>query len=975
MSDPAPAFLTFASLPALAWLDTPIWVFDFERTRMVWANAAGLHFWHSENLEEFRARDFSDMSERVRTRLASQMEALRNGESLSTDWTSYPKGVPVTFRVKRTGVLLEDGRLGMLSEARALDGDALPASTRRDLEVLQHASSNISLHRADGVAIVRNTAAVAEFGAVDEAAGRDDLALQAGGPDAARRIRSTLAAGLVFTGRLPVNTAHGPRWHELSARVMRDPVSGEQCVLLSAQDVTAAQQAEARLALENAMLSQISAGLPLAASLGAIVEAIERASPVMRCSVLVLDAEGKRLYTGAAPSLPAAYCTAIDGLEIGPQVGSCGVAAYTGQLVVVADIAADPRWDAFREVALRHGLQACWSVPIKGSSGRVLGTFAAYYPTPHTPAPDELQLVQTATRLAGIAIERARAQQALERREQDLRTVMDSVPAMICYADRDARFVYANQRYADWLGHPREALIGRPVRDLVDADTFRVMQPQIEQVLQGKAVRYERRQRGHDGALHDFDVQYMPHYDSTGSVCGYFVMLNDVTARKQDEELLYFLANHDQLTALPNRNLFAEHLGRALTQAARQAEKVGVLFVDLDRFKNVNDTLGHNTGDILLQKVAQRFRDSLRHSDLVARQGGDEYTVLLQPLADVQEAAVCAQKLIDALAQPIDATGHELYVTCSVGISIFPDDAKDAASLLKNADSAMYRAKEQGKNTYQFYSNDAAAHSFEHLMLETSLRRALDREEFVVHFQPIVDLRLQRVIGMETLVRWQHPDFGMVSPARFVPLAEETGLIVPIGGWVLEQACRQIRALQQQGFPELHVAVNLSPKQFRQRDLVRSIAQTLERTGLPPRLLELEVTESSIMEHAEVTIRTLHELKAMGINLSIDDFGTGYSSLSYLKRFPIDALKVDQSFVRDIPDDQDDAAIASAVIALGHSLRLTIVAEGVETAEQLAFMRERGCQRVQGYYFARPMPPAELPAFLNGPTTKARLAA
>jgi diguanylate cyclase (GGDEF)-like protein/PAS domain S-box-containing protein len=975
MSDPAPAFLTFASLPALAWLDTPLWVFDFERCRMAWANAAGLRFWHSENLEELRAREFSDMSESVRTRLTSQMDTLRRGESISVNWTSYPKGVPVTYRVKRIGILLEDGRLAMLAEARALDGDALPASTLRDLEVLQHASSKISLHRADGVAIVRNAAAVAEFGAVDEAAGRDDLALQTGGLDAAQRIRNTLAAGLVFTGRMPVSTAHGPRWHELSARAMRDPVRGEQCVLLNAQDVTAAQHAEARLALENAMLSQISAGLPLAASLSAVVEGIERASPGMQCSVLLLDADGKRLTTAAAPSLPAAYCAAIDGLEIGPEVGSCGTAAHTGQLVVVGDIAGDPKWTAFRELALSHGLQACWSVPIKGSSGRVLGTFAAYYRSPRAQAPYELQLMDTATRLAGIAIERARAQEALERREQELRTVMDSVPAMICYADRDARFVYANQRYADWLGHPREALIGRPVRDVVDADTFRVMQPQIEQVLHGEVVRYERRQRGRDGALHDFDVQYMPHFDSSGSVRGYFVMLNDVTARKQDEELLYFLANHDQLTALPNRNLFAEHLGRALSQAARQGERVGVLFVDLDRFKNVNDTLGHNIGDVLLQKVAQRIRDSLRQSDLVARQGGDEYTVLLQPLEDLQEAAVCAQKLIDALGQPVEVDGHELFVTCSVGISIFPDDAKDAASLLKNADSAMYRAKEQGKNTYQFHSNDAAAHSFEHLMLETSLRRALDREEFVVHFQPIVDLRLQRVIGMETLVRWQHPDLGMVSPARFIPLAEETGLIVPIGGWVLEQACRQIRALQQQGFPELHVAVNLSPKQFRQRELVRSIAQTLSRTGLPPRFLELEVTESSVMEHAEFTIRTLHELKAMGIHLSIDDFGTGYSSLSYLKRFPIDALKVDQSFVRDIPGDQDNAAIASAVIALGHSLRLTIVAEGVETAEQLAFMRERGCHRVQGYYFARPMPPAELPAFLSGPTTQARLAA
>jgi EAL domain-containing protein (putative c-di-GMP-specific phosphodiesterase class I) len=296
---------------------------------------------------------------------------------------------------------------------------------------------------------------------------------------------------------------------------------------------------------------------------------------------------------------------------------------------------------------------------------------------------------------------------------------------------------------------------------------------------------------------------------------------------------------------------------------------------------------------------------------------------------------------------------------------MFPDDARDAATLLKNADIAMYRAKEQGKNTYQFFSSEATAATFEHLMLETSLRRALEREEFILHFQPIVDLRSQRVTSMETLVRWQHPDFGMVPPAKFIPLAEETGLIVPIGQWVLEHACRAARALHARGFGELHVAVNLSPRQFRERDLARSVALILERTGLPPRLLELEVTEGSVMENAEVAIRTLHDLKAMGIHLSIDDFGTGYSSLAYLKRFPIEALKVDQSFVRDITSDPDDAAIASAIIAMGHSLRLTIIAEGVETTDQLAFLRERECHKVQGFLFARPMPMEQMAAYLD----------
>jgi EAL domain-containing protein (putative c-di-GMP-specific phosphodiesterase class I) len=319
-----------------------------------------------------------------------------------------------------------------------------------------------------------------------------------------------------------------------------------------------------------------------------------------------------------------------------------------------------------------------------------------------------------------------------------------------------------------------------------------------------------------------------------------------------------------------------------------------------------------------------------------------------------------SKKLINVLSEPFQVDGHELFVTCSVGISLFPDDACDAAALLKNADIAMYRAKDHGNNIYQFYSSEHTAASFEHLMLETSLRRAIEREEFVLHFQPIVDLRTQRVTGMEALVRWAHPELGMVPPAKFIPLAEETGLIVPIGYWVLEHACREARALQRRGFADLHVAVNLSPKQFRQRDLVKVVREVLERTGFDPRCLELEVTESSVMENADAAVRVLHELKGMGIHLSIDDFGTGYSSLSYLKRFPIDSLKVDQSFVRDIISDQDDAAITSAVIAMGHSLRLTIIAEGVESEEQLSFLRERDCHKVQGFLFGRPMPAEDL---------------
>jgi len=937
----------------------PVWVFDFDNLRAVWANQAGLQLWQAQSVADLRSRDYSDISSSARDLLAGFLEALRRGEPTTpVPWTIYPNGIPASLTIKHTGILLEDGRLGMLAEGQPLTSASLPATLRRDLDTLNHTSAQISIHALDGAALMRNPAAIAAFGTSDEG---DDFARRVGGN--AQEMYAALAGRQPVQRRVHVDTQEGARWHSVSAQRVRDPVGGADVILLEAQDITATVQAEQQARTEKQLLEMISAGERLPRILDTLVRGVEALRPDLLCSVLLLDDHGQ-LHSTAAPNLPEGYNLAIEGMHIGPCAGSCGTAAWRGETVVVSDIALDPLWVDYRALALRHGLHACWSVCITAASGKVLGTFAAYYRSPRAPSSEDLRLLDTARHIAGIAIERVRAQEAVEQRERQLRAVMDSVPAMICQADLQTRIVYANQRYADWVGTPREQLVGRPVQELVDAGTFEVMEPQLQRVLAGREVRYERRQRGSDGALHDFEVHYVPNRDAAGNVCGYFVLLNDVTARKQDEEMLYFLANHDQLTSLPNRNLFNEHLAVALTHAARHGEKLAALFIDLDRFKNVNDTLGHQTGDVLLQQVAQRFRACLRESDIVARLGGDEYTVLMRPVRDVQEVATCAQKLIDTLSSPVTVDGHELFVTCSIGVSMFPDDAHDAPTLLKNADIAMYRAKDQGKNTYQFFSREATASTFEHLMLETSLRRALEREEFVLHFQPIVDLRTQRVSSMETLVRWQHPDFGMVSPAKFIPLAEETGLIVPIGQWVLEHACRAAGTLHARGFRELNVAVNLSTRQFRERDLVRSVALILERTQLPPRHLELEVTEG-VMDDTEAATRTLHELKALGVHLSIDDFGTGYSSLSHLKRFPIETLKVDQSFVRDITADPNDAAITSAIIAMGHSLRLTIVAEGVETPDQLAFLRERECHKAQGFLFARPMPLEQVAVYLG----------
>jgi diguanylate cyclase (GGDEF)-like protein/PAS domain S-box-containing protein len=451
-----------------------------------------------------------------------------------------------------------------------------------------------------------------------------------------------------------------------------------------------------------------------------------------------------------------------------------------------------------------------------------------------------------------------------------------------------------------------------------------------------------------------------PVFDSRGTFKGYRGVGKDITARKATEERIQYLANHDALTALPNRTRFNHTLGLALQSAQRHLRGFAVLFIDLDRFKVINDTLGHEAGDLVLKVMGSRLIDTVRSSDVVARLGGDEFVVLLQDVSETRLIETVARKILSALVKPIYIGDRECRVSASIGVCVYPSDAHDEQTLMKNADIAMYRAKEDGKNTYKFYSEDTNVHSFERLALETSLRNGLERNEFLLHFQPKLNLRTGRITGVEALVRWQHPELGLVPPGQFIPLAEETGLIVPLGKWVLRTACAQNVLWQREGLPPVVMAVNISARQFADENLLSDVESALKDSGLKPGLLELEITETMVMQNAERAAQLLASIERAGVRLAIDDFGVGQSSLTQLKRFPIDTLKVDRSFIRDIPGDSDDKAITEAIIAMGRSLNLTVVAEGVETEEQVAFLRERACDEMQGYYFSKPVPAGQL---------------
>jgi diguanylate cyclase (GGDEF)-like protein/PAS domain S-box-containing protein len=568
-------------------------------------------------------------------------------------------------------------------------------------------------------------------------------------------------------------------------------------------------------------------------------------------------------------------------------------------------------------------------------------------------------------------IERAAISEALFEQNERALVTLDSIGDAVMSTDIAGRVTYLNAIAEGLTGWSQEQAVGHPLEEvfrIIDAGTREPAQnPMALAIRENKPVALTPncillRSDGVEAAIEDSAA---PIHDRRGQVTGAVMVFHDVSMARAMTLKMSYLAQHDGLTALPNRVLLHDRLVEAIALSKRHQRQLAVLFVDIDRFKRINDSLGHGIGDRLLQSVAHRLLECVRSSDTVSRQGGDEFVILLWEERHALDATVTAHKILQALRQPHDIDQHVLHVTASIGIVTYPDDGTDAETLLRNADFAMYHAKECGRDNYQFFKSDMNMRAVERQSLEDNLRFAIERGQMLLHYQPKVDLVTRAIVGVEALIRWRHPQRGLVSPGQFIAVAEECGLIVPIGRWVLREACRQARAWQIAGLRPVSLAVNTSSVELRAPGFASGVRAILSETGLEPRYLELELTETFLMQDSNSTADVLRELKDIGMSIALDDFGTGYSSLSYLKRFPIDTLKIDRSFVHDITTDSDDASIVSAVIGMGENLHMRVVAEGVETREQLEFLQEHGCPQGQGFYFSRPLPAAEIGQLLQ----------
>jgi diguanylate cyclase (GGDEF)-like protein/PAS domain S-box-containing protein len=885
-----------------------------------------------------------------------------------------------------------------------------------------------------------------------------------------------------------VMSANGEwKWVLSRGRVIERDSSGRALRVSGTNtDITERKQAEQYEKFRSQILELLTSENSLSSNLEAIVQGVELLNPLMLCSILLLDKAGKHFNKVVAPSLPDFYNAALIGTEIGMGVGSCGTAAFTGERVIVEDIATHPYWASFKELAASAGLGSCWSQPVRSSSGEVIGTMAIYHHEVNTPAESDIYIIKQSAHLASIAIERKQVEARLKKNEQQYRLLIETANEGILVAQGNS-LKLVNQKTIEVTGYTKEELFACPFlelihdndRALVGSNYLKRMKGELtderyqfrivtktggikwvemsgtiiewddkpasfnfitdisERKLAEDALRYsEQRFRDVSDAAGEYlwevdenlvytyvsgqstkvkgytpdelightpiefmpvediqiageivnaaitnktpfrlqhrditklgvvlweEVNGVPFYDEKGAVIGLRGTGMNITERRQAEEEIHNLAFYDALTKLPNRRLLMDRLRSAQMLSARSHHYGAVLFLDLDKFKMLNDTLGHDFGDLLLIEVAVRIQSCVREVDTVARLGGDEFVILLEEVdARVEEAlqkvALIAEKIRVSLTAPYQIEGSEQHSSPSIGVSLYRGKEDSANSLLKHADMAMYQAKDSGRNAVRFFDLDMQRAVETRAALEADLRHAVSDQQLHLHYQIQVD-NDRLPIGAEALVRWIHPVRGMVSPSQFIPIAEESSLILDIGGWVLDTACRQLSVwAKRDQTRDLTIAVNVSAQQFKQHDFVEKIATVIRIYNIEASNLKLELTESVVLNDVTDVVAKMHALKALGVGLSLDDFGTGYSSLSYLKLLPLDQIKIDQSFVRDIATDPNDAVMVQTIIDLAKNFRLNVIAEGVETEVQRAFLSQHGCMAYQGYFFSKPVP-------------------
>ncbi|MBD8706837.1 EAL domain-containing protein [Pseudomonas sp. CFBP 13711] len=714
------------------------------------------------------------------------------------------------------------------------------------------------------------------------------------------------------------------------------------------------------------ILGMIASDQHLDEILSAICQMQNALSPDTFCSILLTDAEGKHLLSGAAPGLPAKYSEAIHGMAIGPTEGTCGTAAFRREMVVTEDIAQDPNWERFRSLALGHNLHSCWSVPLLSHEGSVLGTFALYQNRTHTPDEVQIQQLACAAQLAVIAIRHERDGQRLEESEQRFRSLFTYNPNPVFALDLLGNIQSVNPAGLKLKPQTATQFIGHHFSRLVPEEDLMRVSRHFSAARAGAPQRFEARLRDENEKLLTMDISNLP-IMVNGEIVGVFGIARDISDQKHFERQLSFNASHDQLTGLLNRVSLEDQLILDCHLSRRRKRLLAVMCIDLDGFKSINDSIGHYFGDQVLVEVARRMAEQVRPGDTIVRMGGDEFIVLLPDLLRDEDVVPVAERLMASIARPYCIQGIDLHVSASVGITLSDGHLEQPMQLIQQADMAMYKAKQQGRNNFQWYTSDLNQRVCEHATLRNDLQKAIETQSLQLHYQPQIDARTGRVVGIEALLRWEHPEKGFIPPAVFVPVAEDSGQIIALSLWVLDTACAQLRLLDEQGITGISMAVNISPMHFQRGHFVQYVQATLDKHGLRGEQLELEITESLLLHNAEQAIETLHRLKALGVRIALDDFGTGFSSLSYLKRLPIDKIKIDRSFIREIATDHHDAAITQGIISMAHHLSLIVVAEGVETASQMEFLKGSRCDIFQGYHFARPMPFAALEEFLSHP--------